>query len=83
MSFCVDSPSYSGGRGGLETRVHMSLPDWKVDGWVRCPACETWSDAAGVFGDVEGEDIGLQDGTTGTCDCCGAKLVVRLEVAGS
>jgi hypothetical protein len=54
--------------------------NWKVDGWMKCPACSTWVDATVVFGDVEGEDIGIEDGTVGECDACEAKIVVRLEV---
>jgi hypothetical protein len=56
------------------------MTDWKMDGWVRCPGCGAWLDGAVAFGDVEGDDIGIEDGTHGDCDSCGARIVVILEV---
>ena len=64
--------------------------NWILDGWVKCPDCGEYGDAASVFGDCTPESQlphtdprsridALETGLEGKCDRCGCIIVVKLE----
>lgn len=64
---------------------------WLVDGWMRCPGCGKWGDAAATLGEssyrtrlahsTPGARIeGVEDGLLGFCDFCEKTVRIRLEI---
>lgn len=64
---------------------------WLVDGWLRCPGCKNWGDAAALLGEssyrtriphtADGARIeGVEDGLLGVCDRCEKTFRIRIEI---